>query len=503
MLQTRSGPRALIALVGVVALVVAACGGTTASTAPSAAAPSAAAPSAAAAATPLPSPSVVIVTPEPVAAGPGPNGGVVVRWFIGLGAGTQPQHLGPEADWVKSYNDSQKDVYIILEIVDNSIAAAQLKTEIAGGNPPDIIGPVGIEGLNLFRDQLQDLAPLIESTGYTQPGVDPKLADFFKIGEGGAQIGLPFAVYPSYLFYNKDLFDEADLPYPPSKIGEMYEGKPWDMEAVRQLGMKLTVDKNGNDATSADFDPENIVQWGFDVQYHDGSARAETAMFGAGSPVADDGTTAQVPDYIANGEKWFNAGIWTDHFIPTANQVASTLLNGGGEFASGNLAMNEGHTWFTCCITPTAPAKPFDFGFAAPPAYNGVTTAPLHVDTFSMLKTTKVADAAFKALTAMVASPELLTIYGAMPADPAKQDAWFKSIDANFPGVKLDWDVVQEALGYPDIPNNQSYVPNYGEAKAAFQAFQNKVRTTPGLDMDAELAALKTTLQGIFDKPAN
>ena len=30
--------------------------------------------------------------------------------------------------------------------------------------------------------------------------------------------------------------------------------------------MKLTVDKNGNDATSADFDPTNIVQWGFDMQ---------------------------------------------------------------------------------------------------------------------------------------------------------------------------------------------------------------------------------------------
>jgi multiple sugar transport system substrate-binding protein len=370
---------------------VAACGSTATSPAASTAASTAPAASASAAAAESvgPTPTPVIVTPEPVAAGPGPNGGKVVRWFIGLGAGTQPQHLKPEADWVKSYNDSQKDVYIILEIVDNSIAAAQLKTEIAGNNAPDIIGPVGIEGLNLFRDQLLDLAPLVASTGYTQPGVDPKLADFFKIGEGGAQIGLPFAVYPSYIFYNQDLFDEAGLPYPPSKIGDLYQGKPWDMEAVRQLGMKLTVDGKGNDATSPNFDPKNIVQWGFDVQYHDGSARAETAMFGAGSPVAADGKTAQIPDYIANGEKWFNDGIWKDHFIPTAAQVASTLLGGGGEFASGNLAMNEGHTWFTCCITPTAPAKPFKFGFAAPPAYNGVVTAPLHVDTFSLLKTSR------------------------------------------------------------------------------------------------------------------
>ena len=86
--------------------------------------------------------------------------------------------------------------------------------------------------------------------------IDPKLVEFWKMGEGGAMIGLPFATYPSFMYYNKKLFDEADLPYPPTKVGEQYQGKPWDMAAVRELGMKLTVDKSGNDATSVDFDAE-------------------------------------------------------------------------------------------------------------------------------------------------------------------------------------------------------------------------------------------------------
>ena len=219
------------------------------------------------------------------------------------------------------------------------------------------------------------------------------------------------------------------------------------------------------------------MQWGFDVQYHDNSARAETAMFGAGSPVADDGKTAQVPDYVANGEKWFNDGIWKTHFIPNANQVASALLNAGGEFASGNLAMNAGHTWFTCCVAPTAPAKQFKFGFAALPSYKGVTTAPLHVDTFSMLKTTKVPDAAFKALTAMVASPELLTIYGAMPADPTKQDAWFKSIDKNFPGITLDWSIV---AGSAQVPGH----PQQPVLRAELRGGQDRVPGLPEQDPD-------------------
>ncbi len=87
-------------------------------------------------------------------------------------------------------------------------------------------------------------------------------------------------------------------------------------------------------------------------------------MFGAGSFLAADGKTAQIPDYVTAGEKWFNDGVWKDHFIPNANQVASALLGAGGEFGSGNLAMDEAHTWFTCCVAPAAPAKQFKFGFA-------------------------------------------------------------------------------------------------------------------------------------------
>ena len=43
----------------------------------------------------------------------------------------------------------------------------RLKAEIASGTAPDIIGPVGVEGLNLFADQLLDLKSLIQSTGFS------------------------------------------------------------------------------------------------------------------------------------------------------------------------------------------------------------------------------------------------------------------------------------------------------------------------------------------------
>ena len=467
-----------------------------------------------AAASPVPSsgaspvaaaPSVVTITPAPLPdTGPGPNGGVIVRWFIGLGTGGQPQHVEAEQKIAADFNAAQKEIFLSVEIYDNKVAANILKTQIAAGTAPDIIGPVGVEGLNLFRDQLLDLTPLVASQNYDTSKVDPALNDFWKLGEDNALIGLPFATYPSFLYYNKDLFDEAGLPYPPAKVGEQYQGKDWDMAAVRELGMKLTVDKDGNDATSADFDPENVVQWGFDVQWADNSPLAETALFGASSFLAEDGTTAQIPEPVATGEKWFNDGVWKDHFIPNANQINSDLLDKGNLFESGNLAMNASHSWYTCCINPAPPAAPKvkSFGFAVLPSHDGKITAKLHADTFSLLKTSKHPDLAFKAMAILLDSADLLTIYGAFPADKSKQEAFFTSVDATFPGITLDWTVPQAMLAFPDIPNHQAFVPNYAKAKAAWQTFQNKYRTESGVDIDAELATLKTTLQGIFDEVA-
>ena len=500
MFQSRSGPRALVGLAGVVAIVLAACTSSTATPAPSVAAPSQAA--VAPSATPEPTP---LLTAAPVDVSvPGPNGGQIIRWFVGLGAGGQPQQIQVQTDFVNKFNNdpANKDkAYISLEIYDNKVAANILKTQIAAGNSPDIIGPVGVEGLNLFADQLVDLQPLIDSTGFDMTKFDPALVDFFKIGKGGTTIGVPFATYPSMLWYNKKLFDEAKLDYPPTKVGDLYNGKPWDMDAVRELGMKLTVDANGNDATSPDFDAANVVQWGFDSQWADNSPLAETALFGPGSFLAPDGKTAQISDSVRTGIKWFNDGVWKDHFIPNNNQVNSDLLAKGNPVQSGNLARDEIHTWYTCCVNPAAPAKPIvkDFGWAVAPAYNGTTTAKLHADTFSLLKGSQHQDVAFDVLSNLAGSADLLTAYGAFPADPALQPAFFEAVNAQYPNVKLDWSVPQAMLGLPDKPNHQAWVPDYAKSKAAWQAFGTKYRTTEGLDIDAELDALQQTLQGIFD----
>ena len=45
------------------------------------------------------------------------------------------------------------------------------------------------------------------------------------------QVGLPFASFPSGMYYQREMFDEAGLNYPPNAYGEKYvmpDGKEVD-----------------------------------------------------------------------------------------------------------------------------------------------------------------------------------------------------------------------------------------------------------------------------------
>ena len=149
----------LTAVIISLSMILAACGApATATQAPAApAATQAPAATAAPAATEGPTavPATATLTPFPVAACQA--GKTCVRWYIGLGTGTAAIQIPVEQEVVDDYNASQDKIQLILEIVPNASAVDVLNTEIASGNGPDIIGPVGFTGSNSFHGQWLDL----------------------------------------------------------------------------------------------------------------------------------------------------------------------------------------------------------------------------------------------------------------------------------------------------------------------------------------------------------
>jgi multiple sugar transport system substrate-binding protein len=435
---------------------------------------------------------------EPASA-PATTGEVVeIEWFVGLGTGENEEQIPTEEAVVAAFNDANPGINLTLTVVDNTEASTTLATRIAAGDAPDIIGPVGIRGLQSFGDQLLDIGPFIESSSVDLSDIPQALIDVYNVD--GVQIGIPMAVYPSFIYYNKSLFDEAGLPYPPHEVGEQYEGQDWTWETVRELAMQLTVDAGGNDGTSSDFDPDSIEQYGLDAQFTENDARAWSTIFGgSGSAVADDGEPAQWPDNWREGLQYFYDGIWVDHFIP--NGTAVQALADGNTFQSGLIAMDVVHQWYTCCIYP-AEGEPAvtDWDIAVlPEGPDGTITSKLHADTIGIMASTQHPEEAFEVLTFLAASPELTQVWGALPAIESQRDEFFASLDERFAPLEIDWDVSTQMLEYPDNPSHEAYMPGFDEADSANKDLGNRIWTTPGLDLDAEIDAHVELLQGIFD----
>jgi multiple sugar transport system substrate-binding protein len=297
-------------LLAALSLVASACGGSTATPAPTGAAPSSA-PSQVAAASPS--------TPATVP----PGGPVEIRWYCCLGGGEAPEQKTVEDKVVAAFNASHPNIHVTFEVVTYDQANGQLTTEIQSGNAPDIVGPVGIGGANAFHGQWLDLAPLIAKTNYDLSGFPSNVVDIYKLDEG--QVGIPFAIYPSALFYKKDLFEEAHLHEPPHKYGEQYQMPDgsmvdWTYDTARQVAKLLTVDTNNKDATQAGFDPKKIAQWGLELQRDD--LRGMGAYFGPGSLVGSDGKAA-IPDAWKAAWTYYYNAIWTDHVSLTGPQFES------------------------------------------------------------------------------------------------------------------------------------------------------------------------------------
>lgn len=432
---------------------------------------------------------------------------IQIRWFVGLGAGSDEPTFAPQQAIVDQFNASQSEIELILEIVDNDTAYDALATQIAGGNAPDLVGPVGIRGRDSFKGAWLDLQPLMDANNYDLSDFDPAMVDFYRVQEEG-QLGIPFAIFPSFVIYNQDLFDEAGLAYPPHEYGAPYidaDGNEheWNMDTLRELAMELTVDANGNDATSDDFDPTSIVQFGWMNQFTD--PRGVGTFFGSGSLVADDGS-AQIPDAWEDAWRWTYDGWWTDWFIPNGPYGGAEFLQGpGGPFSSGNMGMVHLHLWYLAAWA--LGEANFSWDLAATPSYNGEITSKMHADTFGILKGSQNPEAAFKVLTYLLSpevAPELLNIYGGMPARISLQEVWLDNyFETNFAGQTIDKQVVIDSMEYADNPNHESYMPSFLETTDRYNEFWNRLANEPGLDFDAELEQLETSLQAIFAAAEN
>jgi len=511
----------LTALVMVASMLLAACGAPATTAAPAAteapavvptdtaapAAPAATDTPAAPAATDTPA-ATPTLTPYPVASCQ--SGKVCVTWYIGLGTGTDAGQLPLEQSVVDDFNASQDKIQLIMEVIPYASAKDTLATQIASGNGPDIVGPVGWAGSNAFYDQWADLAPYIKSSNFDTSVFDTSLVNMYQTQAG--QVGLPFAVYPSALEYNTALFDEAGLAYPPAKYGDKYKMPDgsmvdWSWDTLTQVAKLLTVDANGKNATEDGFDKTKIVQYGYTWNFEN-QPEYWGAFWQGGTELVPGGSkgsyAAKVPDSWKASWKWMYDGIWGDQpFIANNAVEQSADFAAGNPFNSGKLAMTVEPSWYTCCM---GSVKTWDFGIM--PTYNGKVGGRIDADTFRLVKTSKNPNEAFAAMVYLettgvdkliVGSAGHPPAYGAVPAIASKRQPFLDAAAANFPWVK-NYATLMAGLQYPDVPSAEGYVPNFSDAWNRNSTLGNLLVTTSGLDVDKEIATLEADLTVIYNK---
>lgn len=474
----------LTALIVLASMVLAACGGT---------------------ATPAPGGDVGPTQPPA-------EGKIQIRWFVGLGTGTDPAQVAVQEEVVADFNASQDAIELVLEVVPFDAAKDTLSTQIAAGAAPDIIGPVGWGGSAAFFGQWLDIGPQIEASGFDTSVFDPALVSFYQTEEG--QVGLPFAVFPAATFYVPAYFDEAGLNYPPSEYGQKYvmpDGSEvdWSWDTLAEVAKLLTVDVNGLNSTEAGFDRTQMVQVGYATQWQTHVAYQGSYIAGAAQMYSGDAPgnyESTLPDSWKEANRWVYDGMYGEQpFMATGPLQAAPEFGNGNLFNSGKAAMAITPIWYTCCLGDFAAAGlEFQAG-ALPVGADGQPHGRVDADTFRIWKGTQHPDEAFTVLSYLIGdgADKLLPSYGAMPAIPSKTQAFFDKKTEDYPFVTPEtWAIFQAGLGYPDNPSAEQYQPNWSEAWARQQTFFDLLLNTPPdqLDFDAEWQKMVDDLNTIYNK---
>ncbi|GAC1353448.1 MAG: hypothetical protein NVSMB42_08730 [Herpetosiphon sp.] len=188
-----------------------------------------------------------VATPQPAAAA-GENVELLFTFW-----GSPTEKASVEA-MVAAFNASHPKIQVRPQHIPTAANAytQKMTTMLAAGTPPDVAYMDGALAFSFAADnKLLDLTSFFQNDPEAKDRLDSTYYRYEKkvIGASIGEIML--------LYYNKDLFDAAKLPYPPAKAADA-----WSWDTFVDVAKKLTKDRNGHDATSANFDPANIDAYG-------------------------------------------------------------------------------------------------------------------------------------------------------------------------------------------------------------------------------------------------
>lgn len=420
-----------------------------------------------------PSPSLMEELTTPVSAEK-----TVVRWLV-VGEGTEPWHQSAVNDFVAQFNRSQDEIKLDVQYA----IGGGFGDLLSEGLAPDLVGPLSPNFSARFIEAWSDLDGL-SVDGLALEKFDPATLKAWR--REGRLIGLPFGYWPAVLYYNKDLFDRAGLPYPPHRYGEEYAlGGAWTLDKVAEIAPHFAFDSLGRDALNPSYDVNQAVQWGFVIQ---GNFNAAAAIFGTAS-ILDANGKVSIPPSWREAALWIHRAVWQEKFFP--NEAGLDRMN-GDPFGKGAAAMYYAPSWFMCCEAD------FNWDIAAVPSWAGKATSRREQAGFAIPQLSQHPEAAMKVAMALTSDPALLAAFRLVPARTDMRRNLAQQLAARQPGV--DWQVLVDSINYPDDPPYSEFLPRAAGAFGLFNRFADGLLNDPNFAVEEELDRLEKDLQALMDQ---
>jgi len=177
------------------------------------------------------------------------------------------------------------EISVTTEIIPWATLYTKLQAAFVAGQGPDVF-MIRVAQLPQFVSYgvVSDLSSWYTSGGGTYPDDDFAQPAFSRVFVDDVPYAIPLDNHGRGAWINVDLFEAAGLD--PNDYPENYD------ETVAML-QQLTLDANGNNAASPDFDPENVVQWGTAMEWM--YTDFLSYLWGnGGSMVSEDGTQVTI-----------------------------------------------------------------------------------------------------------------------------------------------------------------------------------------------------------------
>lgn len=304
---------------------------------------------------------------------------------------------------IKALDDRHPEWQIQLEQVPQQDRLAKLNAQIASQSLPDVLLSDGASIQQFIRQgAFADLSPLIAQDGL-------QLGDFYpdtvtQFAFDGKQWGLPTVGAPEIVFYNKQMFDAAKQPYPTDD---------WTFDDMRAAARKLTLDSQGRSADDPNFDPQQIVQWGWNNSPGYIWTNHFVQPFGGDYCANGDCTELQMTDpQVVEAFQWWADLVNKDHVAPYDPYSGAQTGVPGDPFIAGKAAM--GFNGFFA-IGQLAQQTAIDYDVAQPfKGRDGKRHSVLSTQGYMIASNSQNTDAAWDLIRAL-SEPELLETVWAKP----------------------------------------------------------------------------------------